>query len=124
MSTLTQRGQQLGAPLAVLHLQAVVALLLGPRGPLPLQRGQLGHVAAEVDVQQRRQLLAEGGAQLRVGVRVHRAQDEVVLPGDDGANAADGARRCGRDDVVMSVSDAVVFSGSSYGPEREFCEIG
>ena len=61
---LTERCQQLGAALAVLHLQVVVALLLGPRGPLLLQGGQLGHVAAQIDVQQRHQLLAKGAAQL------------------------------------------------------------
>ncbi len=61
---LTQRGQQLRAALAVLHLQAVVALLLGPWGPLLLQGGQLGHITAQVDVQQRHQLLTEGAAQL------------------------------------------------------------
>lgn len=82
---LTQWGEQLRAPLAVLHLQAVVALLLAPG----LQRAQLGHIAAEVDVQQRHQLLAQGAAQLRVGVWVHRVQDDVMLAGDDGADAAD-----------------------------------
>lgn len=87
---LTQRGEQLRAPLAVLHLQAVVAILLAPG----LQRAQLGHVAAQVDVQQRHQLLAQGAAQLRVGVRVHRVQDDVVLAGDDGADAANAPRGC------------------------------
>lgn len=86
---LTQRGEQLGAALAVLHLQAVVALLLGSCGPRLLQGGQLGHVAAQVDVQQRHQLLTEGAAQLGVGVRVHRGQDDVVLAGNDGADASD-----------------------------------
>lgn len=95
---LTERCQQLGAALAVLHLQVVVALLLGPRGPLLLQGGQLGHVAAQVDVQQRHQLLAEGAAQLWVGVRVNRAQDDLVLAGDDGPNAADASWRCRRED--------------------------
>lgn len=62
--SLTQRGQQLGAALAVLHLQAVVTLLLGPWRPLLLQGGQLSHIAAQIDVQQRHQLLTEGAAQL------------------------------------------------------------
>lgn len=95
---LTEWCQQLGAALAVLHLQVVVALLLGPRGPLLLQGGQLGHVAAQVDVQQRHQLLAEGAAQLWVGVRINRAQDDLVLAGDDGPNAADASRRCRREE--------------------------
>ncbi|TNN60481.1 hypothetical protein EYF80_029332 [Liparis tanakae] len=99
-----ERGEQLGAPLAVLHLQAVVALLLGPRGPLLLQGGQLGHVAAQVDVQQRHQLLAEGAAQLRVGVRVNRAQDNLVLAGDDGADAG-AARRWRREEPELHAED-------------------
>lgn len=78
LNRLTEGGQELRAPLAVLHLQAVVALLL------LLQGGELRHVATQVDVQQRHQLLAQSAPKLRVSMRVHRAQDDLVLVEDDG----------------------------------------
>lgn len=82
LETRTEGGQQLGAPLAVLHLQAAVALLL------LLQGGELRHVAAQVDVQQGHQLLAQSTAKLRISMRVHRAQDELMLAENDGADPA------------------------------------
>lgn len=73
LQTLTKRGQQLRAPLAVLHLQAFVALLL------LLQGGELSHVATQVEVQQSHQLFTQSAAKLRISMWVHRAQDELML---------------------------------------------
>lgn len=82
LKTLTKRGQQLRAPLTVLHLQAVVALLL------LLQGGELCHVATEVEVQQCHQLFTQSAAKLRIGMWVHRTQDELILAENDSSGPA------------------------------------
>lgn len=82
LKALTKRRQQLRAPLAVLHLQAVVALLL------LLQGGELRHVATEVEVQQCHQLFTQSAAKLRIGMWVHRTQDELMLAENDSSDPA------------------------------------
>ncbi len=81
--TLTERCEQLRAFLRELVLQRDVALLLCGA----VERRQLSHVTAQQRVQQRHQLLAQHGAQLHVCVRIHRAQDQLVLPRDDGPDS-------------------------------------